>query len=271
MVPDIPLTTIAGSAHAVVAFSTPTQVIRAHKPPPSPSHDFAFHRAKSSPFSGRLARRKSGATAASTRVLCHARKIPVVGSAACPHIFSAATTALGSSAARCSDRLHIHHRQRAARRYRTAEHGDRDGRAHSPLGRHQLRAPSEAPTLYARQRFNDNRGRSPDLAPRGRHRRYRAALEHRAIPESSDRFVGGRGALDHRPYRLPANPQWRDPHPRLQTRRDHRKPFPQLTLYALALSHLTGIPLFDFKCAWFNERQYCEFFPRTILARKNAR
>ena len=49
------------------------------------------------------------------------------------------------------------------------------------------------------------------------------------------------------------------------------KPFPQLTLYALALSHLTGIPLFDFKCAWFNERQYCEFFPRTILARKNAR
>ena len=49
------------------------------------------------------------------------------------------------------------------------------------------------------------------------------------------------------------------------------KPFAQLTLYALALSHLTGIPLFDFKCAWFNERQYCEFFPRTVLARKNTR
>jgi transposase-like protein len=45
------------------------------------------------------------------------------------------------------------------------------------------------------------------------------------------------------------------------------KPFAQLTIYALALSHLTGIPLFDFKCAWFNEHQYCEFFPRTILAR----
>jgi transposase-like protein len=45
------------------------------------------------------------------------------------------------------------------------------------------------------------------------------------------------------------------------------KPFAQLTIYALALSHLTGIPLFDFKCAWFNERQYCEFFPRTILHR----
>ena len=45
------------------------------------------------------------------------------------------------------------------------------------------------------------------------------------------------------------------------------KPFAQLTIYALALSQLTGIPLFDFKCAWFNEHQYCEFFPRTILAR----
>jgi len=39
------------------------------------------------------------------------------------------------------------------------------------------------------------------------------------------------------------------------------KPFAQLTVYALALSHLSGIPLFDFKCAWFNEHQYCEFFP----------
>ncbi len=47
------------------------------------------------------------------------------------------------------------------------------------------------------------------------------------------------------------------------------KPFAQLTIYALALSHLTGISLFDFKCAWFNEHQYCEFFPRTILARNN--
>lgn len=45
------------------------------------------------------------------------------------------------------------------------------------------------------------------------------------------------------------------------------KPFAQITIYALALSHLTGIPLFDFKCAWFNEEQYCEFFPRAILAR----
>jgi transposase-like protein len=48
------------------------------------------------------------------------------------------------------------------------------------------------------------------------------------------------------------------------------KPFAQLTIYALALSQLTGIPLFDFKCAWFNEHQYCEFFPRTIFARDRS-
>jgi hypothetical protein len=27
------------------------------------------------------------------------------------------------------------------------------------------------------------------------------------------------------------------------------------------LSRLTGIKLFDIKCAWFNENEYCEFFP----------
>jgi len=48
------------------------------------------------------------------------------------------------------------------------------------------------------------------------------------------------------------------------------KPFAQLTIYALALSHMTGIAIFYFKCAWFNEHQYCEFFPRTILARSET-
>jgi DNA-directed RNA polymerase subunit RPC12/RpoP len=43
------------------------------------------------------------------------------------------------------------------------------------------------------------------------------------------------------------------------------KPIAQLTVYALALSRLTGIKLFDIKCAWFNENEYCEFFPRAVL------
>ena len=38
-------------------------------------------------------------------------------------------------------------------------------------------------------------------------------------------------------------------------------PIEQLTLYALALSRLTGLRVFHFKCAWFDERDYFEFFP----------
>ena len=45
------------------------------------------------------------------------------------------------------------------------------------------------------------------------------------------------------------------------------KPLAQLTIYALALARLTGLKLFDIKCAWFNEHEYCEFFPRALLAR----
>ena len=55
----------------------------------------------------------------------------------------------------------------------------------------------------------------------------------------------------------------RDCKPDAQT----NKPIAQLTIYALALSHLTGIKLFDIKCAWFNENEYCEFFPRALLSR----
>jgi ATP-dependent exoDNAse (exonuclease V) beta subunit len=35
----------------------------------------------------------------------------------------------------------------------------------------------------------------------------------------------------------------------------------QLTIYAMALSRRTGIPVKAFKCAWFDERDYYEFFP----------
>jgi hypothetical protein len=49
------------------------------------------------------------------------------------------------------------------------------------------------------------------------------------------------------------------------------KPIPQLMLYALALTRLAGLRLFDIKCAWFNEEQYCEFFPRSLLAQARPR
>jgi ATP-dependent exoDNAse (exonuclease V) beta subunit len=44
------------------------------------------------------------------------------------------------------------------------------------------------------------------------------------------------------------------------------KPMAQLEIYALALTvRAPGLRLFDIKCAWFNEHEYAEFFPRTTL------
>lgn len=51
------------------------------------------------------------------------------------------------------------------------------------------------------------------------------------------------------------------------------RPIEQLTLYALALSRLTGLRVFNFKCAWFDEKDYFEFFPLHVVhkGRKNKR
>ncbi|MBI2587472.1 hypothetical protein HYW29_01520 [Candidatus Amesbacteria bacterium] len=43
------------------------------------------------------------------------------------------------------------------------------------------------------------------------------------------------------------------------------RPLEQLTLYACGLSRLTGLRLFEFKCAWFDEKDYFEFFPLHVL------
>ena len=50
------------------------------------------------------------------------------------------------------------------------------------------------------------------------------------------------------------------------------RPIAQLMIYALALTRLVpGLRPFDIKCAWFNEEEYCEFFPRTALAKPTRR
>lgn len=49
------------------------------------------------------------------------------------------------------------------------------------------------------------------------------------------------------------------------------KPVDQLTLYALALARLTGLRLFHFKCAWFDEEDYFEFFPLHVVHKKKKR
>ena len=46
-------------------------------------------------------------------------------------------------------------------------------------------------------------------------------------------------------------------------------PIEQLTLYALALSRKLNLPLYHFKCAWFDENNYYEFFPLHAVYKKN--
>ncbi|MBU4134597.1 PD-(D/E)XK nuclease family protein, partial [bacterium] len=50
-----------------------------------------------------------------------------------------------------------------------------------------------------------------------------------------------------------------------------QKPIEQLTLYALALSRLTGLRLFHMKCAWFDEKSYFEFFPLHVVLKKGRK
>ena len=46
------------------------------------------------------------------------------------------------------------------------------------------------------------------------------------------------------------------------------KPIEQLTIYALALSRLTGLRLFHFKCAWFDGEHFYEFYPLHVVHKR---
>ncbi|HEV2561175.1 MAG TPA: PD-(D/E)XK nuclease family protein [Rhizomicrobium sp.] len=49
---------------------------------------------------------------------------------------------------------------------------------------------------------------------------------------------------------------------------NHERPIPQLMTYALALSRRTGLKLFDFVCAWFDENHYFEFYPLHVVHKR---
>lgn len=52
----------------------------------------------------------------------------------------------------------------------------------------------------------------------------------------------------------------------------HReKPIEQLTWYTMALSRLTGLRIFNFKCAWFDEKEYYEFYPLHVIYKLRSR
>lgn len=46
------------------------------------------------------------------------------------------------------------------------------------------------------------------------------------------------------------------------------KPVAQLTIYALALARLTGLRLYDFTCAWFDDQDYYEFYPLRVVHKR---
>lgn len=48
----------------------------------------------------------------------------------------------------------------------------------------------------------------------------------------------------------------------------HDKPVEQLMVYALALSRRTGLRLLDFKCAWFDDAHYYEFYPLHVVHKR---
>ena len=50
---------------------------------------------------------------------------------------------------------------------------------------------------------------------------------------------------------------------------ENQNPIEQLTIYTMALSRKLNLPLKDFKCAWFDESSYHEFFPlHCVYAKK---
>jgi ATP-dependent exoDNAse (exonuclease V) beta subunit len=52
---------------------------------------------------------------------------------------------------------------------------------------------------------------------------------------------------------------------------NHERPIAQLMVYALALSRRTGLRLFDFTCAWFDDRHYFEFYPLHVVHKRGTR
>jgi hypothetical protein len=49
------------------------------------------------------------------------------------------------------------------------------------------------------------------------------------------------------------------------------KPIAQLMVYALALSRRTGLRLYDFVCAWFDEHHYFEFYPLHVVHKRPSK
>ena len=247
---------------------TPTQVIRAHKLYHRQVYDFAFHRAKLAFLRDGSLDEKRAATAASTARFATLANFLESVPTACPHdLFRREDSARSSQLGAATGSTFINDNARLVVIERQNTATETAALILPSVGTNYERHPKLQRFMLA----NDSTTVAVEV-PIWLHAEDIAAIERRwgiiqlfpkaatAPSEGEARSITGHieflqirnGAIHILDYKPDATTG---------------KPFAQLTLYALALSHLTGIPLFDFKCAWFNERQYCEFFPRTVLAR----
>ncbi|MEK7459931.1 MAG: hypothetical protein AAB636_02595 [Patescibacteria group bacterium] len=49
------------------------------------------------------------------------------------------------------------------------------------------------------------------------------------------------------------------------------RPIEQLTWYALAMSRLTGLRIFNFTCGWFDEKDYYQFYPLHVVKKLSGK
>lgn len=49
------------------------------------------------------------------------------------------------------------------------------------------------------------------------------------------------------------------------------KPIEQLMIYALYRARRTGLRLYDFRCAWFDDQHYYEFYPLHVVRPESRR
>ena len=142
------------------------------------------------------------------------------------------------------------------------EHGDRDRGADHSRRRQQQAATRDAAEFSCSPM---TRARSQSRFPSGSPKTRSATLETRYGIELA---AGGapRSITGHIDFLQVRN----DAVHILDYKPDARtnKPIAQLAIYALALTiRVPGLKLFDIKCAWFNEDEYNEFFPRTLFAK----
>ena len=194
---------------------TPTQVIRAHKLYHRQVYEFAYHRAKLAFLrDGSLDEKRAATTASTARFAAIADYLEAVPTA-CPH--------------------DLFRREDGTRGSQLAPAFINDGPGLIVINRRNTATEMAALILPS---VGTNYERHPKLqrfmlannsttiaveVPIWLRAHDIAAIERRwgieLVPQASTAPSDGERALDHRPHRLPANPQRRDPHPRLQAGR----------------------------------------------------